>query len=422
MEIKLTENIKIEMNLPIKKVESFQYSWKPDCHAQLQLIGYIDVTIPWNPILCYDSYVKLWNVKGEKIQILFQGCITGMEINSAGGIDQVFLKVTSASSQLDRQNFSSSFQNPKMTYGEAVRQSVQNEGGQVIRNQESDKKIGYPVIRDEETAWQFAERMAENLGISIIPDIETGRPNLWFGMRIGKEVTSLSEDEYSILLRPIGNKIGTRIQVKGQDFYKIGDFMTYMGKKIVITEVDGQFKQGELIFLYTLVDMPIREKSCNSSYPAGLGYWGTIIDVKEESIRLALDIDHGEDTGEYYYPWCPITGNSLYAVPEVGAKALLYFNRENFQDGMVVHCMNQKPENTRNYQSRAFNIQNGDTITMFEETVNILKGKNHSLSLSDYSISAGTVNKLKILAKKKIQLKADDSSIETPEDLDIFQG
>ena len=59
MEIKLTENIKIEMNLPIKKVESFQYSWKPDCHAQLQLIGYIDVTIPWNPILCYDSYVKL---------------------------------------------------------------------------------------------------------------------------------------------------------------------------------------------------------------------------------------------------------------------------------------------------------------------------------------------------------------------------
>ena len=75
-----------------------------------------------------------------------------MEINSVGGLDQVFLKVTSASSQLDRQKFSSSFQNPKMTYGEAVRQSVQNEGGQVIRNQESDKIIGYPVIRDEETA------------------------------------------------------------------------------------------------------------------------------------------------------------------------------------------------------------------------------------------------------------------------------
>lgn len=95
-------------------------------------------------------------------------------------------------------------------------------------------------------------------------------------MRIGKEVTSLSEDEYSILLWPIGNKIGTRIKVKGQDFYKIGDFMTYMGKKIVITEVDGQFKQGEMIFLYTLVDMPIREKSCNSSYSAG---FYTVIDT-----------------------------------------------------------------------------------------------------------------------------------------------
>ena len=39
-----------------------------------------------------------------------------------------------------------------------------------------------PVIQYEETTWEFVNR----LGVPIIPDIETGKPNLWFGMRNGK--------------------------------------------------------------------------------------------------------------------------------------------------------------------------------------------------------------------------------------------
>lgn len=165
IEIKLAENIKIEIDLPIKGVENFQYSWKPDCHAKLHLIGYMNINTSWNPTLCYDSYVKLWRIIDGSIQILFHGCITGIEIMSIGRVDQVILEVTSASCQLDRQNSSRSFQNPKMTYGQVIRQAVQNEGGQIIRNEENDREIGYPVIRNEETVWQFAERMAENLGI-----------------------------------------------------------------------------------------------------------------------------------------------------------------------------------------------------------------------------------------------------------------
>lgn len=421
MEIKLTENIIIEMNLPIKGVESFRYSWKPDCHGRLHLTGYMDMGTPWNAGTCYDSYVKLWRFIDEKAQILFQGCITGMEIKNIGQLKQVFLEVTSASCLLDRKNSIGSFQNCKMTYGEVVRQAVQNEGGQVIRNRESDKEIGYPLIRNEETVWQFAGRMAKQLNTSIIPDIETGEPNLWFGMRKGQKIESFPENECRIILHPRGGKAGILIQVNSDFYYKIGDSMTYMGQKMVITVVEGQFRHGELVFLYTLTDMAIREKPIRN-YPAGLGYWGTIVDVKAESVRLALDIDCGEDTGEYYFPWNPVTGNFLYALPEKGAKALLRFNKENFQDGEVIHCLNQQSKNKCNYRSRAFNVQNGNTITMFEETVGFLRGENHMLALKDHSISAETVNKLEISAKSKILLEAAHILIEAPNELTIYQG
>lgn len=422
MEITFAENIKIEINLPIKGVESFQYIWKTDSHARLHLIGYMDLYTQWNPVLCYDSNVKIWRVVDEKIQILFQGCITGIEITSVGRVEQVSLEVTSASCQLDRQKCSCSFQNPKMTYGEAVRQAVQNDGGQVIRNQENDKEIKYPVIRNEETVWQFAERMAGRLGVSIIPDIETGRPNLWFGMRKGKEVVPLSEDEYMIELLPIGKKTGIRFQVKGQILYKIGDFMTFLGQRVTITEVEGYFNRGEFFFLYTLENMTVSETKYTVNHPAGEGYWGIISEVKEESIRLALDIDHGENAEEYFYPWNPTTGNVLYAMPENGERALLYFYQENQQDGAVIHCLNRELEDKRNFKDKAFDIQGGNLITLFEEIVNFSKGNNHKLSLSDDSISAMTVKNLKISAEGRIRLKAEQISIETPEELDICQG
>lgn len=422
MEIKLAENIKIEMNLPIKGVESFQYSWKPDCHAQLHLIGNMDLGIPWNPVLCYDSHVKLWRVIDEKIQILFQGYITGIEIKSMGRVEQVLLEVTSASCRLDNQNSSCSFQNPKMTYGEAVRQAVRSEGGQVIRNQESDQEMGYPVIRNGETVWQFAKRMAGRLGVSIFPDIETRRPNLWFGMRKGKEVAPFSEDEYTTELFPIGKKTGIRFHVKGQILCKIGDFMTYMGQRVTITEVEGYFNRGEFFFLYTLENTIVNETTYNVNNSAGEGYWGNISEVKEELIRLTLDIDHGEGTGEYFYPYNPITGNVLYAMPEKGGRALLYFSQENQQDGVVIHCLNKDSEGKRDVKDRTFDIQGGNLMNIFEGIVNFSKGNNHKLSLCDDSISATTVKKLKISAEGKIRLKAEQILIETPEELDICQG
>ncbi len=156
---------------------------------------------------------------------------------------QIYIKAMSASCLLDRKIESRSFQNTAKTYGEVVRENVQTDGGQVIRNQETDKKIGCPVIRCEETTWQFANCMARRLGNYIIPDVETGNPNLWFGMRNGKGVSTLPEAQCVIQMNAVGKDIGIRFKAEGRNFYKIGDRMEYLGQNVTIVEVEGRYQQ-----------------------------------------------------------------------------------------------------------------------------------------------------------------------------------
>lgn len=423
MEIKLAGNLKMETDIPVLHVESFRYSWKPDCHALLELQGYIDRNIQWNPVQSYSSRIKIWLETDGKVQIVYHGYIVDAQITDTGKTSRLFLEAMSATCLLDRKISSRSFQKTDMTYGEVVREAIQAEGGQVIRNQESDKEIGSPVIRYEETAWQFAKRLGGCLGNYIIPDIETGKPNLWFGMRNGKEVPSLSEEQCVARIRPIGRKTGVRFQTEERNCYKIGDRLTYMGQNVIVVEVVGSYKQGELIFTYTLENMVLCQNvTRNETHSAGLGLWGTVSEVKKESVKLALDIDQGMDTGEYFFPWYPETGNVLYAMPEPGARALLYFYGANEQDGAVIHCLNREQEDGHYYKDRGMDIADGNSISLSGESVSFSRGDGHRLSLSDSAVSISTSKELRIAAEGKIRLKARQITINTPDELNICQG
>lgn len=423
MEVKLTDQLTIETDIPIVHIDGFLFSWKPYCHAVLNLEGDVDRNVQWNPGQSYQSRIKICLADEGKVKIIYHGYIVEAEIKNAGKTSRIFLKAMTASCLLDRKIKSCSFQNTAKTYGEVVRESVQADGGQVIRNQESDKKIENPVIRCEETTWQFAKRMAKRLGNYIIPDVETGNPNLWFGMRNGKEVAALSEAQCAMHMNAIGNDTGIHFKAEGRNFYKIGDRMKYMGHKVTVVEVEGRFEYGELIFTYILTDKTVRRPSGREEHQsAGRGFWGVIKNVKGESIKLALDIDHGQETGDYFYPWYPETGNAFYAMPEIGARALLYFFCAGEQEGAVIHCMNKESDEERKFEARALHIEDGNTVHLSSETISFSRGGEHTLTLNDNAVSAGTSQKLKIKAEGKVRLKAKQIMIKTPEELNFYQG
>lgn len=422
MEFNITEVLKAETEIPLRQVTGFTFIWKADCHAQFTMDGYIDSNCGWRPGQAYNSHIKISAEEGTTNQILFHGYISQAEVKREGNTDRIRLLAVSASCLLDQRQGERSFQDTSRTYGEVVREIIQANGGQVIRNRESDKKIESPVIYYKETPWQFARRMGSRLGNFVIPDIETGKPNLWFGMRNGKTVSPLSEEECVMQLYSLGKDRRVRFQVKGREFYKIGDRMTYMGHNVTVMAVEGNYRRGELLFTYILEDKTTYEaENRDSAHPAGQGFWGTITDVKDETVKLALDLDNGEETGEFFYPWRPETGNAFYAIPERGARALLYFFEAGETNGAVIHCLNHAEREGLEHRDKTLNTEDGNSMCLYQDSLSFSRGGGHTVALGDGSVSASTPKKIKVRAKGKVRLKARRITVCTPDEIKLAQ-
>lgn len=416
MEIKLAENLKLESEIPFLNVVYFQFTWGPGRHALLKLEGYVDRKIKFNLLQLYDGKIKLWFENEGKTEILYHGCILNVERKIEGDTEKVLVNAGSASCKLDQQPHSRSFQDTKKTYAEVIRQVVQEGSGEVITTVGRNEMLIKPVIQYEETDWCFIRRLAGHLGSGILPDIETGRPCLWFGIRKGRKIPSFSEEQYVETI-----KKEFTCEVKSKEFYKIGDQTSFLGKDIYILGMSATYEQGELIFTYLLKD----RLACNIIYHdkfAGLGLRGNIQEVKGELVKINLYIDGGNSTGDYFYHWYPETGNALYAMPEPGSDALLYFGSADEREGYVLHCFPAKTKEKRDCSERCLNIADGNSIKMYENALSFSRGGSHNLSLRNGSISFGTVKKVKISAKGKIRLKAKHICLDSSDELNVSQG
>ena len=422
MEIIINERLRLETEIPVLKVEKIHFSWELNEHAFVDFEGLLNRNTSWRYDQICEKQIQLYLTEKGTVQRIFCGYISQFKTEEIGQTTRFYLLIKSGSELLDREPSSCSFQDISKTYGEIVRDTVQGQSGQVKREREIDTEIGFPVICNKETPWQFAKRMADRLGSYVISDIETGKPNLWFGMRNGKEVSPFSEECYTVEMSPVGKISRVLFYVEGKEFCKIGDTMTYMEKKVTVTGVKGLYEHGNLTFQYVLEDRAFRHVSPQyCGQPPGLGFWGTIQSVKEDRVSIALDIDQKKSTGSYFYPWYPETGNIMYAMPEKGARALLHFFGEDQQEGAVIHCLNQNAQK-RSYKDRGVKFKDGNYIGLTEESLTLSQGGDHTLSIDDDTVEVNTVKDLNILANDGIRIKARTLRIDTPEELIIYHG
>lgn len=138
------------------------------------------------------------------------------------------------------------------------------------------------------------------------------------------------------------------------------------------------------------------------------------MDVRKEEVQVALDIDGGKITGEYYYDWYPITGNALYAMPEKGARVEVYFGSRDEQEGFGSECF-LFAINVKEYQNKYMKM-NIENLINLGWNINFLQNnKMNKLSLTtihlliDSSINITTFVKNNIMFKgKRIILNCRD--------------
>ena len=183
------------------------------------------------------------------------------------------------------------------------------------------------MIQYHETVWDFSKRLGSYIENCIVADITSEQPSLWFGMRRGEYIQRIEETKYNINMKCLPKEEGEMIyEIESRNFYRVGDKIVFCGNDLTVFSVKATFKQGELIYRYVLRNVLKYKQILFNKLYAGIGFKGTITDVQGEKVKIALDIDKDVVEGEYLFEWNPETGNGLYAMPEIGVKAILFIS------------------------------------------------------------------------------------------------
>ena len=419
MEIKISEELKIESDIPFYMVNNFRFDWKPNCHALLQIWGCINsdqVSIE----SFHNGKIKIWREKEGRSQILFNGYIIKTTQNSEGKDGRLYAEAQSATSMLDWKLCNKSYQQIEKTYADIIQETISGADGRTICVIGKDRPIGKPIIQYQETAWAFSKRLASHLGSCVIADITSESPSLWFGMRNGDNIPSFSENEFSVNIKRISaGGTETVYEVRSRELYMLGDKTVFMGQEMIICGMAAIYENGELTFLYSLKNKVSTQMAYHSLF-SGMGLKGTVTEVQGERAKIALDIDGEFSAGYYFYDWNAETGNALYAMPEIGAKVVLNLATSNEQDGFLVHCI---PDNTneKNYH-RYIKTREGNNVSLLEQNMRFTKGGQHSLAFAERAITAFSTDDLDVSAKKNVKIEAARIEIITPSELNICQG
>lgn len=423
MKLKITDNLWVDSTIPLITLKKGFIEWKPNEHALLNMCGILDYDVMYKPESFYDSQIKIWMQKGQDIQMLFCGYIVRMEEKVIAGLTEVYLKAKSNSCKLDQKIRKKSFQEKDKTYAKVIRETINEESGDVICTVGTNCHIGGTLLQYRETTWEFCKRLASHLGSCVIANIETEIPQIWFGMRTGIDILFFPENEYNIKITKCSqdNKREYSYEVQSRDFYKLGDKISFLGKQLIICKVSIFFKDGELVFRYLLKEKEIYEMVYQEQFK-GLGLTGTVMEVKQEQIKVALDIDGGNLTGNNFYDWCSEIGNAFYMTPEIGAKVLLHFIGKDEREAYVLHCFFDNVIDRSYHIKRSLNVSDGNAVHLSSDSTGLSKSGQHSLLLCDGYIFIGSTNNLSIVAKDHVQIDANRIILSTLDEFNICQG
>lgn len=398
--MKVADKLKVETKIPIKTVTDFQLQWRLDEHAVCKLKGFLQS----------GQALKIIHVnyKGTQLTIkyedetLFCGIIIKTSTEVVGGIYQMEVEATSATICLDTDQENEMFQDVSLTYRQMIHQMVTKKSGELIGTI-GENAIGKPLLCYKETIWQYANRISSHFHSHVIADIRTGNPSFWFGLRKGKNIV-----EHGLFCDQIrinkaikkGEKDQISYLLKGDKNYQLCDKVYVEGEWWIIYEKTACLRQGEVVFTYLSANEDTLYR--NTEYQEsiiGLSLSGTVEKVENEQIYIRLDLDGKQ--GQYPFPWYPETGNVLYAMPESGGKAELYFMESDERTAIAVRCRDTKGEN---HDEKRLELPDGAKIITNTSMVNLEMGS--KINLTDYKIDFAGGRMIEILSSGRVEIEA----------------
>ncbi|AJH01435.1 late control protein D [Clostridium beijerinckii] len=446
---------KLRIKSPYKliKIVDIKIENKPNKHGYLYLKCLIDESINFDSVIkaSAEDEICVYEEKDTKdketVDInevnegnsirLFYGIVQKVKTTNVNSVYYLEIQALTSSSKLDIKKKSRSFQNVKMTYEDLIKEILEDYSGfSFNQNVGKGKKIDKPLFQYKESDWEFLKRIASELNSELYCDIINLNCMFSFGISHNQNYELDDNIEYDVykdiksFYEAGGQDSGYNdtdyfyYELEKKDIYEIGAKINYRQKDLYIREYEAYKNKEDIFYKYRLCrDKGVWQSIIYNKSIKGLTLEGKVIDVKNEKVKLHLNIDESQDKGTaHWFDYAPPSVNIMYSMPLVGESARLYFPNEETENPIVTGCVRKNGDNctqTAEPANRYFQTESGNEIAMLPDTLSIKSGsrKNISISFDDkkgihikspkkLGLNAG--GEITIKTQKRVKIKAQN--------------
>lgn len=447
-------NIQINSPYPLISLNELQIVKQANAHATASYTGIISETAAGRYLeqsTATDQIEIIQTVDGNPGRPLFCGRVAELKVRVSHGVYYLAVTAVSHTEELDIKQRCRSFQDPKLSYAELIRQVLAAyDGAALIDRATRGALTGGLVLQYQETDWELILRLASHHQAVVIPDSTAAAPRFWLGLPEGNPV-ELDSTNY-VVERDLAGFLAshanfapdltvaacTGYALDSDIYLEIGTPVRFQGRELRVAGLVAAIKAGVLRFQYFLLpEAGLRQDRSLNPRLSGIALKGRIIDRQNDRVKvhLAIDPDQPKESAAWF-PYASIytaEGHSgWYCLPELGDPVRLYLPNRNEANAIVQSAARKdsgsNPKladaNTRYFGNShgqelqldntavTLSAQNGVTLIKLDQNRGVELKSDHQLVLTspkDLKLEAG--GSLNIKAQAGIYLSAKGSSV-----------
>jgi len=388
---------------------------------------------------------------GEDV-LLFRGVLVDLAITSQFQFHTMTIEVKTESYLLDQSLHTRTFQPDATTYQSMIRTCLDDAGGEFVMREKKDEQAGQLTVQYQETDWEFIKRLARRLGVVVLPEIKTEGKRILVGLVPGlpakniqtarHTMTQSKHDPNSIYRYELGV-----YQFETRDVYELGQPINFMGKNLIIKEINSRLVGSELVHTYeACVLKDAYEAPTVVQNIQGIALRGEVLKIEKDQVQVRIHEDENKDnSGVRWFNYATVysspDGTGWFVMPEIGDEIRLLFPNATEIGSYIASSVHLETDGGRiNPDHKSWKNKHQKEILFAPELLRITNNAGLLFELNDdfgiimdsgLNIAMRAIGKINITSQneeismygdRSVQMQQGASQVKVKETIDISGG
>ena len=428
------DEISVNCNFQIGLLKQLSIKEQIDSHTVARIVAEIETgSLQVAHEQLNSQPLMIEAVKDGKRTLLFSGVISEIYIDGEALYETVSIVAYSLSWFMDLEKKSRSFQG-EHSFLELF-QKICRENSFLFLCSAKDDETEAPFIQYRETDWEFLLRLSSHLHAPVYVANDYENKGIYLGLREQSApvmMDALSEkwcmDAERFKSVDFDVRKASYYDVISTQVLHIGQKTLYHNQLLWPFEVNMVLQQGVLYCNYKLAGTHYHTIwPCYNPYLKGASFEGTVLERKEERIKVHLDIDDEQDMNRaHFYPWLPEHGNMMYCMPEEGSKVRLVIAGEDERGAIGACCVRQNGgicKETQVTDNRWFITDENKKLTLQPSFMELSSGEGKSAITFQDSVGNDlrSCENILIQAKGDIVMQGSKVTVNAPTEITVIK-